>query len=222
MGTALKTAIVIGATGLIGRQLTNQLLNDGRYNVVKIFVRRTLSINNQKLVEHIVDFSHIEMWKNKLTGDELFSAMGTTIKQAGSKETQYTVDYTYQHETAKAAAENGVKNYFLVSSTGANSKSKNFYLRIKGELEESVAQLPFRKVVIFQPSFLLGERNEKRRGEKIGAALAKILTMSIPWIKKYRPIEATVVAQAMIHSANHDTQNKLVKYSLDKIFEIAQ
>lgn len=165
----MKTVIVIGATGLIGKLLTNKLLSDNRYDLVKIFVRRSSGTQNPKLEEHIVDFEHIESWKDEITGDELFSAMGTTIKQAGSKDVQYKIDYTYQFEVAKAAVKNGIENYVLVSSSGANSKSRNFYLRIKGELEDAVGILPFKKIIIFQPSLLLGERKEKRAGETIAA-----------------------------------------------------
>lgn len=217
----MKTAIVIGATGLIGSHLTNKLLGDERYSKVKIFVRRTIDIVHPKLEEEIVDFDDLSKWKNKITGDELYSTMGTTIKQAGSKETQFKIDFTYQYIAAKAAADNGVEKYLLVSSAGADHKSKNFYLKIKGSLEESVSQLPFKNIFIFQPSFLLGERREKRRGEKIIAVLAKVLTRIIPFLKKYRPIKAEVVAEAMINAANDNINDRLVRYSLDQIFNIA-
>ena len=214
----MKTAIVIGATGLIGNHLVHKLLSDDRYEQVKTFVRRTSGIQNSKLEEHIVDFDRIEKWKNEITGNELFSALGTTIKQAGSKESQYMIDYTYQFQAAKAAAENGVRNYLLVSSYGTNSKSKNFYLKIKGELEDAVGTLPFKKIVIFQPSLLLGERKEKRTGETIAAFFSVPLTKIIPALKKYRPIRAETVAQAMINSANEPRDDKLTGYTLDEIF----
>ena len=141
----MKTAIIIGATGLVGNQLIEKLLNDNRYNRIKIFVRKPSSITHPKLEEHAVDFEKLEQWKNKITGDEIYSAMGTTIKKAGSKEAQYKIDFTYQYECAKAASENGVGKYLLVSSAGANSKSGNFYLRIKGELDEKVSNFPLSK-----------------------------------------------------------------------------
>lgn len=214
----MKTAIVIGATGLIGSHLVRKLLNDNRYEIVKTFVRRSSGIQNPKLEEHIVDFEQIEKWKSKIAGDELFSAFGTTIKQAGSKDAQYKIDYTYQYELAKAAAANGIRNYILVSSYGADSKSKNFYLRIKGELEDVVSVLPFEKTFIFQPSLLLGNRTEKRMSETVAAILSVPLTKIIPPLRKYRPIEASVVAQAMINSANKKIDGKLIKYTLDEIF----
>ena len=217
----MKTAIVIGATGLIGNQLVHKLLDDNRYGYVKIFVRRSTGIKNPKLKEHIVNFDLIENWKNELTGDELFSALGTTIKQAGSKEAQYKIDYTYQNKIAEAATEDRISNYILVSSYGADSKSKNFYLRIKGELEDAIGILPFKKIIIFQPSLLLGERKEKRTGETIAAFFSVPLTKIIPALKKYRPIKAETVAQAMINSANEQHDDKLIKYALDEIFNQA-
>src|SRR4030066_986146 len=142
----MKTAIVIGATGLIGKHLTKFLLDDPAYSSVKVFVRRTLNISNPKLEEHVVDFDEISIWKDKITGDELYSAMGTTIKKAGSKEAQYKIDFTYQYECAKAASENGVGKYLLISSAGANIKSGHFYLRMKGELDKKVSELPFQQL----------------------------------------------------------------------------
>lgn len=212
----MKTAIVIGATGLIGNHLTKLLLEDARYQIIKVFVRRSTGLTNSKLEEHIVDFDKLDEWKNKITGDELFSCLGTTIKKAGSKETQYKIDYTYQYEVAKAAAEKSVKNYLLVSSTGANSKSGNFYLRIKGELEDKISVLTFEKIRIFQPSVLVGEREEKRAGESFGIALAKLLAY-LPYIKKYKPIEGKTVAEAMVKAANSSDQIKIEKFNLDEI-----
>ncbi|MBA4407136.1 NADH-quinone oxidoreductase subunit F [bacterium] len=217
----MKTAIIIGATGLIGRFLTIKLLKDVRYDIVKVFVRRSMGITNPKLEEHIVDFDNIELWKNKIVGDELFSAMGTTIKKAGNKETQYKIDFTYQYEVAIAASENGVEKFLLVSSVGANPIAGNFYLRIKGKLEERVLKLSFKKIFIFKPSILLGKRNEKRSGEQVGIFIAKVITGLVPFIKKFRPIDGETVADAMINSANDMTHGKVMIYKLDQIFQIA-
>ncbi len=216
----MKTALVIGATGLIGNLLTLKLLNDDRYQVVKIFVRTSSQIIHPKLQEHIVDFENIDNWKNFLVGDELFSALGTTIKKAGSKKAQYNIDFNYQFNVAKFASLNGVKNYFLVSSLGANSRSKNFYLKMKGELDEKVQQLNFEKVRIFRPSILVGKRSEKRFGENLGIKFAGVITKLIPALKKYRPIRAEIVAEAMIKSANQNLSDKIVIYESDKIFLI--
>ncbi len=116
-------ALVLGATGAIGKDLVEQLLIDDTFDRVDIFVRREVKIPSAKLVVHVVDFDHPEQWADKLTGDVLFSTLGTTIKAAGSQNAQWKVDYTYQYNAAKTARENGVLVYVLVSSVGANAKS---------------------------------------------------------------------------------------------------
>lgn len=200
-----KTAIVIGATGLVGSHVLNLLLDDDRYSSLKVFHRRSTGIRHKKLDEHIIDFNKIETWRNQLTGDELYSAMGTTIKKAGSKEAQYKIDVTYPLEVAKAAAANGVKKYSLVSSAGADKDSKLFYPRIKGELDDAVSRLPFNRITIMRPSILDGDREESRPGERFGLAVMRIVG-KIPGLKKYRPIPAEKVAKAMINSLQDDAE----------------
>lgn len=216
----MKSAIVIGATGLIGNFITTKLIADDRYEKIKIFVRRTSEINHPKLMEFVIDFERIEDWQNLLTGDELYSALGTTIKKAGSQKVQYNIDFNYQYNVAKAAAQNGIKNYMLVSSLGANPESKNFYLRLKGLLDEKIQQLSFDRIRIFRPSVLVGERSEKRFAEHFGIKLAGAVTNLIPALKKYRPIHAEIVAEAMIKSANQNVNDKIIVYESDKIFLI--
>jgi uncharacterized protein YbjT (DUF2867 family) len=218
----MKSVIVIGATGLIGKHLTKLFLDNPTYSTVNLFVRRSLSISNPKLDEHIVDFDEIEKWKSDISGDELFSAMGTTIKKAGSKEAQYKIDVTYQYEFAKAAFENGVKNYFLVSSAGANAKSKFFYLRIKGELEEKVKLLPFNKLRIFRPSLLTGNRDEKRFGEKAAERILKVVVPIFPFMKNQKPIEGKKVVRAIIVSANDDSNERIKIFEPLDIFQLAE
>ncbi|MGC9344211.1 MAG: NAD(P)H-binding protein, partial [Bacteroidales bacterium] len=130
----MKTAIIAGATGLVGGHLLEQVLEDPYFDVIIIFVRRTTGIDHPKLTEHIVNFDTPDEWKDRVKGDILFSAMGTTLKQAGSKEAQKKVDYTYQYEVAKMAAAKGVQDYVLVSTPGASPGSMVFYIRIRGEL----------------------------------------------------------------------------------------
>ncbi|MDO9548391.1 MAG: NAD(P)H-binding protein [Candidatus Marinimicrobia bacterium] len=218
----MKTAIVIGATGLVGSHLIRQLLENERYEKIKIFVRRSPNMTHKKLVTHVVNFNDIQFWKKHLTGDELYSAMGTTIKKAGSQTAQYNIDFTYQYEVAKAAADNDVKRYLLVSSAGADSQSKNFYLRMKGELEDAVAELNFEQISIFKPSILAGKRDERRTAESIGIVATYLITKLLPFIKKYRPIKGETVAAAMINAANLDITVKISEYSLDRIFPIAE
>ncbi|MBN2600845.1 MAG: NAD(P)H-binding protein [Candidatus Marinimicrobia bacterium] len=216
----MKTAIVIGATGLVGAHLTRQLLENPSYQKIKLFVRKSPNITHKKLVTHIVNFDDIQFWKKHLTGDDLFSAMGTTIKKAGSQANQYKIDFTYQYNVAKAAADNGVKQYLLVSSAGADSHSKNFYLRMKGDLENAVAKLNFKNIIVFKPSILTGKRSEHRIFESLGIGVTYVFTTILPFIKKYRPIKGATVAAAMINAANLDIKEKNSEYSLDQIFSL--
>ena len=189
-------ANVIGASGLVGHELLVQLLNHPEFEKVRIFVRRTTGIVHPKLEEQIIDFDRPESWKPLVQGDVLFSTLGTTIKTAKTKENQYRVDFTYQYEFAKAASENSVPVYQLVSSLGANPKSSVFYSRMKGELEDAVAKLPFQKLVISRPSILDGDRQENRTGEKVSLILSRFVTKFI--LKVYRPTPVDLLASKMI------------------------
>ena len=217
----MKTALVVGATGLVGRHLVDLLLQDRRYTRVKIFVRRAAGIDDESLEEHIVDFDDVDSWKGNLTGDDLFSALGTTARHAGSQTAQYKVDFTYQYEVAKAAAANGVDRYFLVSSPAASPRSRSFYLRTKGELEAAVSQLPFRRIAIFQPSILVGEREEHRRAEALGGHVLRTLARHIPALRPYRPIDGRVVAKAIIKATERDTDETVSRYRLATLHEMA-
>ncbi len=210
---------VIGATGLVGKQLVQQLLNDVRFEKVRIFVRRETGLKHQKLEEKVVNFGETKLWEPYLKGDILFSALGTTLKQAGSKEKQYEIDFTYNLNFAKKAKENGIENYVLVSSVGANSKSSIFYTRMKGELDEAVAKLGFQNLVILRPASLTGDRNEKRIAEKISIPILNILTRFM--MKKYRPISDKTVAKAMINAALIQPTGKTI-WEADEVLLLAK
>lgn len=213
-------ANIIGATGLVGRELVIQLIEHPYFEQVRIFVRRTSGIKHPKLEEKIIDFSNPEIWKNQVTGNVLFSALGTTLKQAGSKEKEYEVDYTYNLRFAKTALENGITDYILVSSAGANPKSPIFYARMKGQLDDTVMNMGFPKTVILRPSILDGNRTGKRTAEKYGLKLTKMITRFV--FKKYRPIHGSVVARAMINAAVQLPGIKGCKiFTLDEIFRLA-
>lgn len=214
-----KTAIIIGATGLVGNHLLHAFLEDSFFSKVIVLSRRSTNLKNDKLIEYIVDFNHQESYKNFIKGDVLFSCMGTTIKKAGSKEVQWKIDFTYQYEVAEAARNNGVESMYLVSSSGANSKSKIFYSRMKGELEEAIKKLNFPNYMIFQPSLLLGKREEERVGEKIGEVVGRVLT-KIPGLNKYKPIEGKEVALAMRNTFKSGKYSGDKKFVLDEIFEL--
>ncbi len=216
-----KTAIVIGATGLVGSHLVQLILTNKKYKLIKIFTRRSLGLESNKIKEFIVDFNNIDSFSKDLTGDTLFSSMGTTIKSAGSKKAQYMVDFTYQYMIAKAASDNGVKNYILVSSAGANASSKFFYMRMKGELDEAVKELDFSNINIIRPASLDGNRNEERTGEKIAIKVTNGMAKLIPGLKKYRPIHANIVAKAMINANNKVNYAKYTIYSYEEVFHLA-
>lgn len=212
------TANVIGATGLVGKQLVSQLLENEHFGKVRIFVRRDSGLSHPKLEQLIVDFADEKTWAKKLTGDVLFSALGTTLKQAGSKAKQYEVDFTFNLNFAQKAKANGIENYVLVSSIGANSKSALFYTRIKGELDDTVANLGFENLTILRPSYLSGERDEKRWMEELSLPIVGFVTKLI--LKKYRPISGGTVAKAMINGVLKPHPEKTI-WEADEVFELA-
>lgn len=214
-----KTAILLGATGLVGSELLQQLLKSDAYSEIKVFVRRSTGINHAKLTESIVDFNRMEDWRDSIKGSDLFIAFGTTIKKAGSQDNQYKIDVTYPFEVAKAAAHNGVKSVFLVSAMGANSNSKIFYSRMKGELDDKIKALPFERIHLYKPSLLVGTRTEFRLGEYFSYPILSILFI-IPFLRKYRPIKASIVARAMINTSLSN-ENKDC-FELDEIFKRAK
>jgi len=212
-------AIVIGATGLVGSHLVQLLIKDERFTKVKVFVRRPLKELHIKIEEHIIDFDNVESWQSLVTGDVLFSCMGTTLAQAGSKESQYRVDYTYQHEFAKIASQNGVKKYVLISSAGANPKSGIFYSKIKGELDRDVQALPFETIAIIRPGVLDGNRSESRVGESISIEVLNVVG-KLPFLKHWHPIHGRQVAQAMINAAFRKGEQVKI-YTLGEVFELS-
>jgi len=212
-------ANVVGATGLIGNQLVRLLLKNEKFEKVRIFVRRDTGIQHPKLDQQIIDFRNKKTWKDQLTGDVLFSALGTTLKQAGSKEKEYEVDFMFNLNFAKTAKENGISNYVLVSSIGADSKSRIFYTQMKGELDDAIAHLEFKNLAILRPSSLTGDREEKRMMEVISIPVATFLTKF--FMKKYRPIKDEIVAQAMINAVIHPNP-EITIWEGDEVFKLAE
>ena len=198
MEKSAKTALLLGATGLVGGHLLTQLLESPHYARVVALTRRPMEMQHPKLIQEIIDFDRPDA--SRIKGDDLFCALGTTLKKAGSKEAQYKIDCLYPFEIGKIARQNGARQYLLVSSVGADARSSGFYLKTKGELEEKIRALDFEHFVSARPSFLMGARVEFRLGEKIGILLAKMLAPLIP--ARYRGIEAEKVARALVQLAN--------------------
>lgn len=205
----MKKALVIGATGLVGLELTKQLLNNVQFSDVSIFVRRRTGLSHPKLKEHVIDFDHPAQWQDLLQGDVLFSALGTTLKKAGGKKAQYKVDYGYQFAFAEIAARQGVTAFVLVSSAGADPAARAFYFRMKGELERDIAGLSFRRISILRPGPLSGQRREKRAGEAMGLFVVRLLN-KLGLMRHYRPISGAAVAAAMIRVLSCQDQDKEV------------
>ncbi|MCQ2228067.1 MAG: NAD(P)H-binding protein [Bacteroidales bacterium] len=189
-------ALVIGATGATGKDLVAQLMADEDFEQVDIFVRREVSLSHPKLRIHIVDFDRIDEWKGQLRGDVLFSALGTTLKQAGSQKAQWQIDYTYQYEAARAAKDNGVETMVLVSSAWATADSKVFYTRMKGQLEEDIKKLGFRSLAIMRPPSLI-RKDTDRFDERISVKMLQGLN-KIGLLTSIRPMPTSQVANAMI------------------------
>ena len=200
----MKTALVVGATGLIGKHLTIKLLTNNFYSKVKVLIRKPLNINHPNLEQIIFDFDSLD--SSKIIADDIFCCLGTTMKQAGSKAAFYKVDFTYPLAIAKAALENGAKQYLIVTAMGADEKSIIYYNRVKGEIEKAISDLHYPTLLIFRPSMLLGEREEPRMGEKIGKILMKAINFIIP--KRYKAIESEKVANAMLILAQKGIKNK--------------
>jgi uncharacterized protein YbjT (DUF2867 family) len=216
-----KIALVIGATGLIGRHLVDELIASTCFTHVIALTRKPLLIDSAKFENHLVNFECLEDFADLFTADAvsthvLFSCLGTTKKQAGSIEAQRRVDLDYQYSAASIGRQQGISEYFLVSSSGANTKSSSSYLKMKGELEEKVLALDFPRCVIFRPSLLLGKRTESRIGEDFAAKVMPLLQY-IPILKTYRPITAEQVAIKMAAIAEIDGQGS-ESYTLDQIF----
>ena len=192
-------ALLIGATGATGKDLLSLLLKDDAFSQVNIFVRRNPNIQHEKLIVHVIDFDKPEQWQQLVKGDVLFSCLGTTLKAAGSKEAQRKIDYDYQYQFAKAARENGVNSYILVSSDFANPNSSLFYSKLKGELEVAVKALNFPSLTIFNPP-ILERKNSDRAGEVAGLKLIRFLN-TIGLLRSQKPMPTAVLAQAMVNVA---------------------
>ena len=204
------TATIIGATGLIGNYLLEELLRDAHYNTVRILIRRPVELSHPKLEKKLVDFNDSDSLLVALSNsDMVFCAVGTTQRKVkGDKAAYRKVDYDIAVNAARFCKMTGCETFALVSSVGASSQSKNFYLKLKGEVEEAVKAVGLTSVHIFRPSVLVGDRKEFRLGEKISMGLMKIFSFLVP--SKYKPVHGKEVASAMITAGKKNTEGYFV------------
>ena len=201
---------LFGATGLVGSECLRLLLDDGGFSRVVIFTRRPISVkpngaaDHPTLETHVLDFEQIERQGKMLAVDQIVCALGTTIRKAGSQQEFRKVDFDYPLAIARTALAQGARHFLLVSALGANAASRLFYNRVKGELETAILALPFRSHTIVRPSLLLGKRAEFRLGERIAEWLAFLMP------KKYKPVSAAAVAEALVASARKDRAGKRI------------
>jgi uncharacterized protein YbjT (DUF2867 family) len=202
-----QTAVVIGATGLIGNMVVEELLNDDVFSIVRTLTRKPLTIIHPKLQQKIVNFNDINDYKEKFEeGDIIFCCIGTTQKKVqGDKEAYKKVDYDIPVNAAQIGISRGYKKYLLVSAIGANENSSNFYLQLKGKTENAIKKFSFRSISIFRPAQLLGKRKEYRPAEKILQPVTKFISLFLfGSLKKYRSIHAKDVAKAMLKESKQN------------------
>ena len=215
----MKTALLFGSTGLVGGHVLNYLIQNSNYSKIKLFVRSFTGINNPKIEIIKTDFNNLNKHAEDIKGDECFFCIGTTKKKSPNKNEYQKIELDIPKKIAQIAKSNSVKSFFFVSSGYANPKSSSEYLKFKGLVEEEIKNLNFDKIGIMRPSFLLGERQEERVGEKFGIIIFKLLTpILIGTFRKMRPIQSEIVAKAMIKLANENIDQSV--FESNEIFNL--
>jgi len=216
----VKTALLFGASGLVGNHLLNQLISNNNYSNIKLFVRSSIDISDPKIEIIQTDFNNLENHKEDIKGDDCFFCIGTTKKNSPDKNEYKRVELDVPKQIAQITKSNSVNSFVFISSGYADPKSSGDYLKFKGEVEEELKRLNFQKLGIMRPSFLLGDRKEKRIGEQIGIFVFKLLSpLFLGPLKKMKPIQSATVAKAMIAI----TQNKVSKtiFESDEIADLS-
>ena len=215
----MKTALLFGASGLVGSHVLSQLISNNNYSKIKLFARSTINVSDPRIEIIQTDFNNLENHKEDIIGDDCFFCIGTTKKNSPDKNEYKKVELEVPKQIAQIAKSNSVNSFVFVSSGYADPKSSGDYLRFKGEVEEELKRLNFSKLGIMRPSFLLGDRKEKRIGEKIGIFVFKLLSpLFVGPLKKMKPIHSATVAKAMI--AITQNNNSKIIFESNEISEI--
>ena len=210
-----KTAVIIGATGAVGKEILKEILADNFYNKVYILGRQSIDklADEERLTKIIVDFENLNFDTSILEDADVFASLGTTIKIAGSKENQRKIDVDYTVNFSKLC-EGKVRSFNVVSAIGANSKSKNFYNSLKGELEDKLKVMNLGVLRIFQPSLLISKRDDKRFLEQMFMKVAPIFQLVLKGkAKKYSPIEVSVLGREIVRFAIENKEQGTYTYS---------
>lgn len=217
-----KTALLFGASGLVGGFCLKHLLESPIYDKVITFGRKEVDIHHEKLTQHLIEFDNLQEYQKLIQGDDLFCCLGTTLKKAGSKEAFRKVDFHYPLQIAELAAWNKVGQFILVSAVGADPYSLFFYNEVKGELEEAIKDLSFWGIHIMQPAMLLGERRESRPLERLGMIVSQGLNNLVgDMMGKYKPVNAEDLALAMLAVAQNLKGGHHI-HSSDKIAKLGK
>jgi len=217
----MKTALVFGATGLIGGHLTKLLLENSNYEKVKLFVRSDINFQHQKIQIIKIDFKNLSKHTQEIKGDDCFFCIGTTRKNSPNKQDYQRIELDIPKQISSIAKSNSVNSFSFISSGMANSKHSGDYLRFKGLVEEELQKLNFNHLSILRPSFLLGKRKENRIGERMGIFVFKLLSpFFIGPLKSMKPIESEIVARAMIHLSNNNLGKNI--FESDEILKLGK
>lgn len=220
MNHSEKTALVLGASGLVGNELVKILIQQNNYEKIHLLVRGPIDIIDPLCEPHVVDFDHLDNHKELFHVTDVFCCLGTTIKKAKTKEAFRKVDYEYPIEAAKIASASGVKKFLIITAMGSNAKSLVFYNQVKGQLEEALIKLDFPSIHIFRPSLLLGERKEFRFGEKVAEKASGFLNaLMVGPLRPYKAIQARSVAAAMatVADASNNGVNIYPSHEIERI-----
>ena len=213
----MRTAVVAGASGLVGKELVQKMINSDQYRLIYVLSRKKSGLVNEKIRELVIDFESIGQLKFDEPIDDAFCSLGTTMKQAGSRENFKKVDYEYVVALASLVKQSGASKFIVISAMGANSKSAVFYNKIKGMTEDALKDIGFTQLIILRPSLLLGERAEKRFAEGLSGIFMKAFNFLIP--DNYKAIKAERVAGSMLKMALKSEENVLIVESGEMLRE---